>query len=367
MEKYLVNEETETVVSAIDGRTLYFGFDDFIKKIVRGRCCFICGAEPGSKPFNNEHVIPNWILKRYGTQGSFMILPNNTTIKNSIYKIPCCKNCNAELGRELEEDISKLLQKSYDEVWEELHEDESLYLKIFHWVTLIFFKTHLKDTLLLAERDKRKSSGTIGDTYCWHGLHNVHNIVRHHHTGAKIAPNVYGTILVLPSLVEREKEEFDYLDNLGSQTVMIQVGQVVILVVINDSKACVSSSKSFLDRITGPLSSVQIRELFARMRYLNENLKRRPTFYSSFGNSGYKIGVRRPRKIEVLGDSQEKVSLFKLMKLYIEPLLPKTIPNRNDIVKDLEEGRAQYIFDENFQFFQHKSYKELHESKVEVQ
>lgn len=353
MTKYLIHQKTKSIYNALDDKILYFSYKDFLDKIVKGNYCFICGAEHGSKPFNNEHVIPKWILKRYGTEKSFMVLPNNTEIKHNKYLIPCCKDCNSELGEKLEKPLSSLLQKSYEDVCDELEKDNNLYLKIYHWAALIFFKTHLKDTLLLKEQDKRKSSGTIADDFCWHCLFPVHNFIRHHYTGAKVSNNVYGTVLVFESLVEQENETFDYIDNLNSQIMMIQVGKIVIFVVLNDCRACIGFYQTFLSKITGSLTTIQIRELFARLRYINENLKHRPRLYTKFSYNGQSIYVKKTKKMEIYKGAHEKVSLFKLMRFYVGGIMPESIPNRDKRLKDLEEGKAQFILDENSNFFQY--------------
>ncbi|NHA05472.1 hypothetical protein G7092_16805 [Mucilaginibacter sp. HC2] len=359
MPEFLQHKKTNSIISAKDRRIVYFSYEDFIDKIVKRHHCFICGISPKRKTFNNEHVIPNWILRSYGTPASFMILPNQTTIKHTKYTVPCCADCNTELGKTLEIPVSTLLKKSYDEVCAELERDERLYLKLFHWVALLFFKTHLKDTYLPIERDKRKTSGTIAETYCWHEMYHVHSIVRHHYSGAKINDKVYGTIVVYEALVETEEEEFDYLDNLNSQIVMVKVGKIVILAVLNDSRYCMACYKTMLNKITGPLNSVQIRELFARFRYLNMNIKKRPAYYTLIDpGKRYHIRARMPKKIEILKQHEEHISLFKLMRLYIGDLMPPELENREQFLKDLEEGRAQYLFDCDFNFFQHLSFQE---------
>lgn len=40
-------------------KTIYFSFDRFLKDIVHGNRCFICGANPELVPFNDEHVLPD--------------------------------------------------------------------------------------------------------------------------------------------------------------------------------------------------------------------------------------------------------------------------------------------------------------------
>lgn len=48
------------------------------------------------------------------------------------------------------------------------------------------------------------------------------------------------------------------------------------------------------------------------------------------------------------------------MRFYIGELVPSDFPDRDKYLKDLEEGRAQFIFDEECNFFQHKSFQERH-------
>jgi hypothetical protein len=40
------------------GKNRYFGIRSFIERIAEGNVCFVCGAEPGTTIFNNEHVFP---------------------------------------------------------------------------------------------------------------------------------------------------------------------------------------------------------------------------------------------------------------------------------------------------------------------
>lgn len=355
-DKFLVDEETGTVIHADDKRILFYGFEDFIESIVEGYDCFICGAEYGSKPFSNEHVIPKWIMKNYCKPNGFMVLPNGSTIKHIHNTVDCCLECNAKLNEIFEKPISEMLKKDYMHVVQAIGQDESLYMKLFHWVCLLFFKTHLKDTYLLSERDRRLSSKSIADTYCWHPLYHVHEIIRSHYSGAVLSDSIQGTILVFEALDEGPDEQFDYLDNLNSQIVMIKVNKTVILAVLNDSRFCLAGGRTFLSKISGALTTIQIRELFARLRYLNDNIKMRPKFYTLFKNNQVIIDAKLPKRIGFFSGKHEKSSLYKFMRFYIGELMPLELPNREKYLRDLEEGNAWYIFDENFNFFQHRSY-----------
>jgi hypothetical protein len=343
---YITNRKTGNLVDR-KGKIIYYSSESFYNDIIERKCCIICGAAPGSKPFSQEHVIPDWIVKTYGTKASFMVLPNDTSIRNNQYTIPCCKDCNSELGVKLEQPISELLKKSYDEVWEALDKDESLYLLLLQWVSLIFFKTHYKDTYLLREKDKRINKGFLADNYNWEPFRSIHAISRIHHSKVITTGNVYGTIIVFPYKNPAGWKQFDYMDNLNSYTTMIQVGETVIFAVLNDAGATGSCYKTFLSKITGALNPIQCRELFARLRYASANLKGGAQIYPSITRKGVKLDQVKPRRIELYTGYKEKESLFRLMRFYLEPLMPPGEPWTQDILNDIENGRAQYILDEN--------------------
>jgi hypothetical protein len=174
MERYIVNQETNTIVRLNDKKIVYFGYRDFVNQIVQGDCCFICGATRIVRPFNDEHVIPEWILRRFNLFSRSIVLPNGMSTKYSSYTVPCCVQCNSELGVSLEKPISILLKKCYEDIVADLEKNRELVQLLYRWVCLTYFKTHLKDTTLLLELDKRKNSGTIGETYDWTNMHHMY-------------------------------------------------------------------------------------------------------------------------------------------------------------------------------------------------
>jgi hypothetical protein len=88
----MYTNENKTVITD-DGKILLFGLQDFLDNIAKGDCCFICGANPGSKQFNDEHVIPDWILRKFNLHSKFINLPNGTRFNYGQYKVPCCEYC----------------------------------------------------------------------------------------------------------------------------------------------------------------------------------------------------------------------------------------------------------------------------------
>lgn len=193
-------------IKANDGKILFFGLQHFLDDIAKGDCCFICGAKPGSKEFNNEHIIPDWILSKFNLHSEFITLTNGTRFRYGEYTVPCCKDCNSELGVSYEAPIGKLLSRPYNEIIEEINQNQDLVHFLFRWMCLVFFKTHLKDKALLKERDRRKESGFLGDLYGWEDFHHIHCIARSHYTKAIIEKNVYGTILILPAFTSSKSK-----------------------------------------------------------------------------------------------------------------------------------------------------------------
>lgn len=87
------------------------------------------------KEFNNEHVLPNWLLRRYGLHERVITLPNDTTFRYDRYTIPCCADCNGLMGREVEQPIRALIEQGSQAVYE--HVQRGGALRIFVWLALI--------------------------------------------------------------------------------------------------------------------------------------------------------------------------------------------------------------------------------------
>src|SRR4051794_9339716 len=76
--------------------------------------CFLCGVSL-STGGTQEHVFPKWLLRRHNLWNEELVLLNNTAIKYSQLKIPCCNNCNnVHLGG-LENRIRTAVEAGYEE------------------------------------------------------------------------------------------------------------------------------------------------------------------------------------------------------------------------------------------------------------
>lgn len=193
-----------------------FSCERFVRDIAEGNCCFICGATPAEKPFNNEHVLPNWVLRRYGLHTRTITLPNETTFRYDQYTIPCCIDCNSLLGRNVEEPIRKLIEQGPVALREYVRSGGALH--IFVWLALIFLKIHLKDRTLRWHRDLRQPDDRIGELYTWEDLHHLHTVARCFYTKCDVSDAALGSLLIMGAKRHPDRENFDIADFSEAQS-----------------------------------------------------------------------------------------------------------------------------------------------------
>src|SRR6266481_4127587 len=108
------------------GKVIFFSTQRFVYDICLGNCCFICGARPEDKPFNNEHILPEWLLRRYDLFSKTITLQNDRTVRYDRYTVPCCVDCNSLMGQVIEEPISRAVQAGTEAVVDYIQESGGL-------------------------------------------------------------------------------------------------------------------------------------------------------------------------------------------------------------------------------------------------
>lgn len=270
-------------IRARDGRALIFSCQEFIDEISLGASCFVCGARPGTKVFNDEHVIPRWVLKRCDLFQKTITLMDGQVRTYGQYKLPCCQDCNTLLGREVETPVSELLAGGFEAIVERL--DISKIQLLFLWLCLLFLKTHLKDRSVPQHPDPRRSQGWLADAYDWGDLHHLHCVARAPYTRAALEPGVLGSIKIFQIADETTHDTFDYGDFTLAQTISLRLGDFAIVAVLNDSGAAQMAWQEIWPKITGPISTVQLREAAALLGCANADLLNRPVFGTAYSPS----------------------------------------------------------------------------------
>jgi hypothetical protein len=331
-----------------DGKILFFSLERFKRDIVEGDCCFICGCSPEGNFFNDEHVIPDWLLREFELQNDQITLPNTFGFKYSKYKVPCCASCNTLLGKQFETPISNLLKRGYGAVCDHLKQNGPWLF--YFWLSLIFFKTHLKDRSLRLALDKRKGTDKIADIYDWSTMHHIHCVVRSVYTKIPIDSVVMGSFFLLPAKMANYIRPFDYGDFFFTKTIFLRCNEMVFFCAIDDACATYTLMKDkALARITGPLSPIQIRETMARMSYANSLFFPRPQFFTILKDGFPIITANIPEFVET--EKEDAARLGAMMyHLCAEDVKKWKIENKDYILENLKLGKWTFTFYENGDF-----------------
>ena len=268
--------EPPSMVST-DGRILLMSCDQFVQTIGNGNACFVCGITPEEANFNDEHIVPRWILRRFGLFEKEITLPTGELRKYGGYRVQCCSECNSLLGKKVETPISQLLLGTYQEVrqrFEDPHNEQLLFI----WLSLLFLKMHLKDGKVPVHKDRRLGTSVIGDGYDWSVLHHIHAVARSPYTGAHLLPGVVGSICIYEIQTDAERERFDYINFTNEHTLAVQAGNIGIAAVLTDAGAARVAWLNHLSCIDAPLNNLQLREVAAMLAVANANLLDRPVF-----------------------------------------------------------------------------------------
>ncbi len=333
-----------------DGKILMFSIERFKNDIVLGEKCFICGGSPDDKAFNDEHILPDWILRKFGLHDRKITLPNFTGFKYGEYKIPCCAECNTAMGKCYEEPISGAVSTGYDAFAELIKKNGVDYL--FSWLSLIFIKTHLKDASLRVEMDRRKGDErTIGEKfYDFETLHHTHCIARTFFTGANWGKYVCGSLFIGPAKVMDGIESFDFLDNYPTRTILLRMDEIFVIAVMNDGgQVMAHMGPNWLTKITEGLTILQLRELFARFCHCALSLESGLTFHSGFDvDDKYEITAKAPDKIQFRKFNGPEFG--ELMWAYCSHTLNNCGGVSQEQEKLIRSGVVSYILDENSRF-----------------
>lgn len=149
---------------------------------------------------------------------------------------------------------------------------------LFIWLSLLFVKCHLKDRTVQWNSDPRERSEPIAQGYDWENFHHLFEVARAPYTGARLAGRTRGTLIILPIDDQQTPEPFDFLDMTDQATIAIRLGDVGIVAVLNDARFAEHLIANHLDRISGPVNCIQLREIAARLAMANADLTLRPTF-----------------------------------------------------------------------------------------
>ena len=326
-----------------DGKVVHFSVQRFRRDVVEGGCCFMCGrAESEQVPFNDEHIIPQWILRRYRMYDQQIQLPNGGSVKYSRYKVQCCAECNWDLGKKVEDKTIALLDGSFNDVMARMTRESRELL--YCWCALLFLKVHLKDLELRWHPDRRKGDQVIGDAFSWSSMHHIQSLARCPLVGAKLGFGGMGTLFMKRAAVDAAGENYDQGDFSFAYTTMVQINEVAIFAVLNDCQMCERVTRERFDKL-GTLSRIQFREMGAFLGYTNLRIEESPKFMTSYARAAGELTVEAevPQQFRVQGFVPDNFGKMFEFATRDAPLTPEQRAQ-------VRSGLYSYTFDEHKNF-----------------
>lgn len=328
-----------------NGKTIVYSIPRFLTEIVENHNCFICGVGPDAATFNDEHIVPDWILRRYSLHDKRINLPGGSTRKYGQYTVPCYARCNKRMGEVFEEPISSLLSGGFSDVIRQLKQSGPQLL--FAWLNLLFLKTHLKDRAFRLNRDSRAESPAIAALYDWSGLHHIHCVARSFHTGVAIAPAVIGSLFVLPAKVGSHLSDFDYVDYYPAQSMLLRIGETLMICTMNDAGGGSSILRNDYAKIAGhQFSWSQGREWLAHVSYANMLLENRPVFYTGVDPNTRALTITADVPKVVHQRDYVPTEYGEILVSVLGPSLSR-IPflNPDSATEAIRQGKYTFLFD----------------------
>jgi hypothetical protein len=329
---------------SLNGKIVFVSLKRFREIVCSGNVCFLCTDE--NEVPTKEHIIPDWILRKYSLHNQTITLPNGTLFKYKDYVIPCCSSCNQLLNNAFETPISLIYEKGIEGVKDYLINGEAT--RVFCWLALVFIKMHYKDNFLRIDRDKRIVCGSIANDleYDWAEMHHTYCLARKFFCDANIDHDALGSLGIFSIISDdNEREPFDLWDVTFANTFGIRIGNIGLIACFGDGGAVLYKlNQLFLQKLEGKLSFPQFRELIAHFASCNLHLKNPPLFSTLTNTNSKEVSIictKRDQKPifheyqpEVLGGLMY-ISLYHLMKNKV---------NIPDFAKRLKKGEASFLF-----------------------
>ncbi len=80
------SENDGSIVDA-HGNVVVFSPERFMKDIIAGDACFLCGVHPKDRSFKDLLVLPEWLLRRYDLAQKTVRTARGTTVRHD--QTPC--------------------------------------------------------------------------------------------------------------------------------------------------------------------------------------------------------------------------------------------------------------------------------------
>lgn len=263
-------------------------FDAFEEHDFSLNTCFLCGLRLSNKTRSDEHVFPQWLLRRFGLYSKQIHLLNGTTIPYRQLTIPCCLTCNNKHLSAIERDVRNVIEglapiSALDEL--------TLYL----WTSKIFYGLLYREVLLPMDRANRTAGSivSIDEMKNYGMLHVFLQAARldidFQCMHARFPASVFAFKVQEPKTMEAR---FDFRDDIRSSALYLRLGSVGILAAFDAGAQAYEWRSLYRKYQRYRLHPLQLEELGAAMFYKASLFDRVPKLMvSGDRKKGYQIMI----------------------------------------------------------------------------
>lgn len=269
-----LREDADGSIIFEDGTVFHWSPSRLNRLISTNNTCFLCGRDRSTTDFDEEHILPQWILRDFNLENEKVALPNNQLVKYYQYKIPCCERCNKWLGKNLENPIKNILSDAVDNPnIRILGENTKL---VYSWLANLQFKLSLKDFHWLWSKNPNKHEGSIAlaagaDV---NDLFSAHAFLRSFPFDIRVNSRAVGNITKLTAVPS--KTNFDLRHLTEGQNIYIKLGRIALFASFGDCDQSSIEMDFYFNK--GGYSDIQLIEIFCRQSTFQRCLLSLPQF-----------------------------------------------------------------------------------------
>lgn len=235
--------------------------------------CFLCGVDLVKENSRPEHVIPQWMQRRYNLWNQTMQLQNGTSIRYSQLVVPCCATCNGGPLKALEDRVAAAMTEGH-RAFEAVDE-----LTLFQWAGKIFYGLLFREGFL--RQDRSSSSGeTIVSEEMLENIRVHHLFLQSLRRPVKFDGFSPFSVFRVP-LVDSDArtDNFWFSDSYPGLMLTITVGGTGLLVSMQDNGLLRQMLGTLEEQLADqPLTMTEFLELDAQLTYLRLKMNRTPKY-----------------------------------------------------------------------------------------
>lgn len=252
------------------------------KQELDDKYCFLCGDYLFDES-SVEHVFPKWLLRKYDLWHQKIDLLNRSSIPYRQLTIPCCEKCNNEHLSRVENEVSRNIKRGFEGAKDV--PENTWYL----WVAKIFYGVLRKEVSLAIDRSDSKKGNILPDDVLT-SFNNLHLFLQAFRGKHSFIGDVPYTVLLCN--LHDIGDGFDFRDNLINSIVAIRMGDIGIIVSLEDGGLVKNTYGEYVSEVDNrKLHPIQFIELYAKICYQVNLLKTRLNYVTDYHVHGEHIAT----------------------------------------------------------------------------